>query len=166
MTKMLARQAQDGLTLEAMDLTFADLQAAYPDRMFSRALIAAQFDGTPFVSIDVPDRPALNFDERAVRVVEKIGGQWVASWTVEPRATVAEIKTELRNMAMSMAHRKLYDWVPTAAQWHAAGRSMLAAQTARAGQVDTKLIQVLTDIQAASTAAEAFAIYQQLVDVA
>jgi hypothetical protein len=108
---------------------------------------------------DVP-RPATEFGETAVEgTPQNVAGTWQQTWTVQS-ITLAEAKLQLAAMAVEIYRDKVF--AVTHQQASAAASGIVGAMQTRSTNLKPKYDDVITRIQAASTAAEARAILAEL----
>lgn len=166
MTRFLVKETADGTSLEAENVTFKELQAEFPNRMFSRPLVQKQFEGTRFSVVEMPAKPLVPFGHTIEPQFSKDGqGAWIGTWNITTEKTLGQLKADLARQALELAARKVFaEWSPSIAQYTNAGRDLDTMIEARKAAINTKLDQVITDIEAAATFDEAYAIYEQLVN--
>lgn len=163
MIKFLVKESADGSSLEATNVTFHELQAEFPNRMFSRPFVPAQFEGTRFSVVEMPTKPAVSFGQTVEPQFTKENGAWVGAWTIITSASLSELKSQLRDLAAAAAWQKSFvDYRPSVATVVAAGLDMEQVRLNRVAQINALLPTVATNIDNASTIEEAYAVYKQI----
>lgn len=121
------------------------------------------------VRVESTEKPSTAFGETVAELepekyVAGDPGQWRQRWQVDS-ITLAEAKSRLRDEAIQVYWSKM-GGVATADEMTAASGSYIAVLQARETRWNSLLASTRADIQAASTIAEAHAIYVTLRDAA
>jgi len=157
----------DGFTKVQTVTSIAALKQAFPRFSPTAAPTDAHFiaQGLPARISAETASPATSFGQTAADDDERQpDGTWLQTWSVQ-QITLAEAKSRLADLAVSTYWTKMQA-VPSTSELTGAAGSYATVITDRETRFQPKLAQVRTDIQAASTVADAFAVFVQLRDLA
>ena len=158
-------RSADGLSWDTTRATADAIHAVYPGLTLGGTVVeAGSLAGWPRLKIieDVAP-PATAWGQSAVEDMngeEYTPGKWRQKWTVTS-ITLAEAKSMLAQMAIDIYQRKV-DAPFTAAEMTASAGSYSAIKAAREATYKPLVATARTQIQAAATIADAYAIYQTL----
>jgi hypothetical protein len=142
-------------------LTIDDVQREVPSRGWPSKPGPATFEGTPYAVVEETLPPTTSYGEKPVEgPPQKIGDVWLQTWSVQT-ITVAQAKQQLANLAINIYWEKFLS-VPGVTEFQQAGRNGVTVLQARATRFQSAIDSVAARIQAATTIAEAYAIYQEL----
>lgn len=146
--------------IQQYPVTIAEAREAYPEL---RHVSIGRPDPALYprlVEIEAVERPTTGFGERAVEdTPEKVGDTWRQKWIVTS-ITLAQAKAQLAEMARDIYVAKVL--APTPTQVFNSATGVVGAMQARSTNLKPNYDDVITRIQAASTAAEARAILAEL----
>lgn len=142
-------------------LSIEDVQRERPDRGWPANPGQQTFEGTPYVLIEEVPPPTTPYGQTAVEgLPEKIGDSWRQTWSVQT-ITLAQAKQQLAALAINIYWEKFLT-VPGITEFQNANRNGVTVLQGRATRFQSAINDVATRIQAATTIAQAYAIYQEL----
>ena len=142
------------------------IRKIYPDLTLGTDLNDASFVDWPrIVLIHPTPQPPANFGETVQEQPPAFSnGAWREVWTKQT-ITLAQAKQQLADLAVQIYWTKMQD-TPSRQELQNAGRSYATVIQSREARFKPKLDDVATRIQNASTIAEAYQIYLELVALA
>lgn len=139
-----------------------EIIAVYPELQIGSVVHDDSLSDWPRVVLvhDAP-APATAWGERAVESTPvNDAGTWRQAWAIEG-ITLAQAKQQLGQMVIDIYWRRMLA-PPTVAEFQAAGMSFIPVIQARQTRWNAAVADVAARIQAATTIAAAYVIYQEL----
>lgn len=139
-----------------------EIIAVYPELQIGSVVHDDSLSDWPRVVLvhDTPE-PATAWGELAIETVPvNDAGTWWQAWTIES-ITLAQAKQQLGQMVISIYWSRMLA-PPPVAEFQAAGMSFIPVMQARQTRWNDDVADVAARIQAATTIAQAHAIYQEL----